>query len=73
MKFMNKLTRNGNSTTVCIPTRALEWLQWNAGEPIIVEIQADRSVLVRKPTLEDLRVTAAKGASLGLLGEPATR
>jgi antitoxin component of MazEF toxin-antitoxin module len=73
MKFMNKLVRNGNSTAVTIPLRALEWLQWNAGQPVVVEILQDRSVLVRTPTPSDLGVRAANGCTVGLLPEPAAR
>jgi antitoxin component of MazEF toxin-antitoxin module len=69
VRFANRLVRNGNSTQVTVPARALEWLQWRAGDPIVVELQVDRTLLVRRPTADDLRVASAPGVTIGLLPE----
>lgn len=69
VKYSNKLVRNGNSTQVTIPSRAIEWLQWRAGDPVILEVNADHSITVRQPREDDLRVAPAPGARLGLLPE----
>lgn len=67
MKYQNKLVRNGNSTGVSLPKRMLEWLQWRAGEPVIVQANMDRTVTIRLPTIDDLNTAAAPGAHVGLL------
>jgi antitoxin component of MazEF toxin-antitoxin module len=67
MKYQNKLVRNGNSTHVAIPRRLLDWLQWNCGQVVVVEANLDRSLTIRKPTVDDLNVGPAPGAHIGLL------
>jgi antitoxin component of MazEF toxin-antitoxin module len=67
MKYQNKLVRNGNSTHVAIPKKLLDWLQWNCGQSVIVEANLDRSLTIRRPTVDDLNVGPAPGAHIGLL------
>lgn len=53
MRALQKLTRNGSSTTVTIPRAVLIHLGWLTGEMIVLEVLEDQSVRVRRPTEAD--------------------
>jgi antitoxin component of MazEF toxin-antitoxin module len=64
-----KLVRNGNSTHVALTKRVLEFLGWRCGDPVVVEVCVDRTVRVRRPTMDDLRVGPAPGRAYGAVEE----
>ncbi len=69
MKYLHRLVKNGSSTQVTIPVRMLHFLQWRTGQTMVIELTSERTLIVRPPTAEDIGVSAAHGASVGLLPE----
>jgi antitoxin component of MazEF toxin-antitoxin module len=53
MRALQKLTRNGNSTTVVIPRPLMFYLGWLPGQAIILEVLEDKSVRLRIPVESD--------------------
>lgn len=53
MRALQKLTRNGNSTSVTLPRPLLFHLGWLPGESIILELLEDNSVRLRRPCERD--------------------
>ncbi len=53
MRALQKLTRNGNSTSITIPRPVLFVLGWLPGESMILEVLEDHSIRVRRPVERD--------------------
>lgn len=53
MRALQKIVRNGNSAQITIPRAMLIPLDWLPGESVILELQEDGSLLVRRPRAED--------------------
>jgi antitoxin component of MazEF toxin-antitoxin module len=49
-----RLTRNGNSTTVCIPKTALDHLQWLPGEHVAMSINDNGTVTLVRVNMREL-------------------
>lgn len=51
MRFVRRLSRNGNSMTVSLDPRLIAWLQWTPQQELVVEATLDRKVLIslRRP------------------------
>lgn len=54
MRAIQKLVRNGNSTQITIPRTVLIHLGWIPGQPVILEILEDRSIVIRTLREADL-------------------
>jgi antitoxin component of MazEF toxin-antitoxin module len=67
MKAGMKLTRNGNSTTVCVPRRVLAALRWKAGDYVILEMIDTDTISVHPPRIADLRTAGVSGIIDGSL------
>lgn len=59
MRALQKLLRCGNATHVTIPRAAMFYLGWLPGEQVIFELLEDKSVRVRRPTVDDFSVKGA--------------
>lgn len=53
MRALQKLVRNGNSTQVTIPRTVCHFLGWLPGEPVILEITDEKTLLIRRPGPND--------------------
>lgn len=53
MRALQKLVRNGNSTHVAIPRTVLVWLGWLPGEPIILEVAENKTIILRRPAPDE--------------------
>lgn len=53
MRALQKLSRNGNATTISIPRAILAHLGWLPGEAMIVEVLENHEVLIRRPRADD--------------------
>ena len=49
-----KLTRNGNTTTICIPRAMRAYLGWLTGERMVLEVLEDKSLRVRRMNETDI-------------------
>ena len=49
-----KLVRNGNSTQLTIPSRILTYIGWLPGEQAVITVLEDKTLHVRKLTLDEL-------------------
>lgn len=49
-----RLTRNGNSTTLCIPKPAIDHLGWLPGEHIAIAINDDKTITAVRVNVRDL-------------------
>jgi hypothetical protein len=56
MRAVQKLVRNGNSTQVTILREMLIHLGWLPGEVVVVELQANHTLKIYKPRLEEQAV-----------------
>jgi len=54
MKFTRRLVRHGNSLHVSLHPNMIQWLQWHAGQPLVIEATIDREVRIRLPRADDL-------------------
>jgi antitoxin component of MazEF toxin-antitoxin module len=66
---LGKLSRSGNSTHVAIPRQMLDALGWASGQYVVVELQQNGSVLVRRPTGKDFQRLTVKALPLMTLEE----
>lgn len=53
MRALQKLSRNGNSTTLTLRREMLTYLGWLTGQSVVVEVTEDNSLLVRLPRESD--------------------
>ena len=53
MRALQKLVRNGNSTSLTIPKVVLIHLGWLPGEQMIIELLEDQSLRIRRPCDRD--------------------
>jgi antitoxin component of MazEF toxin-antitoxin module len=56
MIALQRLTRNGNSSTVTIKKGILEFLGWLPGHYVLVELREDKTIVLRAPTADDISV-----------------
>lgn len=54
MRAFQKLVKNGNSTQITIVRPILIHLGWLPGEPVVLEVLADGSLRIYKPSLEQV-------------------
>lgn len=54
MRALQRLVRNGNSTTITIPRVMLVSIGWLPGEYVVLELLDDHSVRVRRPEERDI-------------------
>ena len=69
MRFTRRLTRNGHSITIGIPTQFLNHLRWMGGDSLIVELTERNTLELRPVTVADLRNTRISSSQLPLPGE----
>lgn len=53
---IQRLTKNGSSCCVNIRKPVLRSIGWTMGMPLIVEVQDDNTLVIRKPRIEDLDI-----------------
>jgi antitoxin component of MazEF toxin-antitoxin module len=53
VRGLQKLVRNGNSTSVSIPKPILVHLGWLPGEAVVIELLEDQSLRIRRPVERD--------------------
>lgn len=52
-RALQKLCRNGNSTSISIPRPLLAFVGWIPGQSVILDVLEDKSILVRLPVERD--------------------
>lgn len=58
-RALQKLTRNGNSTSITIPRAVLFALGWLPGQSVVIELLENKTLLVRLPNERDFGVQAS--------------
>lgn len=53
MLRLQKLTRNGNATTVSIKRAWLEFLHWHSGQTVVLTLTEENTIVIRAPRPED--------------------
>ncbi len=59
-RALQRITRNGNSSTLTIPRALMTYLDWRVGDPITIEVQPDRTLKIRPPVAADLQRPPAR-------------
>lgn len=67
MKFVMKLARNGNATTITIPRAMLRAMRWQAGDAMILEVSDVDTLRLHPPRAEDLRTASPVAHAARLL------
>lgn len=55
MATFRYLIKNGHSTAVNIPPAYLHHLGWYSGEQMVIELDGDSAIRIRRPELKDVQ------------------